>query len=51
MKTILVVDDELSILKMLSDYLKSKYQIIAAINGQTALKFIKEKKPDLMIVD
>jgi two-component system phosphate regulon response regulator PhoB len=45
------VDDELSILKMLSDYLKSKYQIVTAINGQTALKFIKEKKPDLMIVD
>ena len=51
MKTILVVDDELSILKMLSDYLKSKYQIVTAINGQTALKFIKEKKPDLLIVD
>ena len=51
MKTILIVDDELSILKMLSDYLKSKYQIVTAINGQTALKFIKEKKPDLMIVD
>jgi len=50
-KTILIVDDELSILKMLSDYLKSKYQIVTAINGQTALKFIKEKKPDLMIVD
>ena len=51
MKTILIVDDELSILKMLSDYLKSKYQIVTAINGQTALKFIKEKKPDLMILD
>ena len=51
MKTILIVDDELSILKMLSDYLKSKYQIVTAINGQTALKFIKEKNPDLMIVD
>jgi len=50
-KTILIVDDELSILKMLSDYLKSKYQIVTAINGQTALKFIKEKKPDLMILD
>jgi len=50
-KTILIVDDELSILKMLSDYLKSKYRIVTAINGQTALKFIKEKKPDLMIVD
>ena len=32
MKTILIVDDELSILKMLSDYLKSKYQIVTAIN-------------------
>jgi two-component system phosphate regulon response regulator PhoB len=51
MKTLLLVDDETSILKMLSDYLRGSYNIINAINGNTALKFVEEKSPDLVVLD
>ena len=51
MNTILLVDDETAILQMLSDYLKANYQIKRAINGRTALNFLKQESPDLIITD
>ena len=51
MNTVLLVDDESAILQMLGDYLKPSYNIKRAINGKTAIKFIKEQSPDLIVLD
>ncbi|MCH9645497.1 MAG: response regulator [Proteobacteria bacterium] len=51
MNTVLLVDDESAILQMLGDYLKPNYNIKRAINGKTAIKFIKEQSPDLIVLD
>ena len=51
-KKILVVDDERFNIKVLSDLLKSEYKLMAAINGQQALKAASsEKPPDLILLD
>ena len=51
MNTILLVDDESAILQMLGDYLRPSYNIKRAINGKTAIKFIKEESPDIVVLD
>jgi two-component system phosphate regulon response regulator PhoB len=51
MYNLLIIDDEIAILKMLTSVLKSKYKIKQAINGKTAINFIKTTIPDLIIVD
>lgn len=51
-KTILVVDDEITILNLLEDVLKARgYGIIKAQGGPKALKILKKTKPDLIILD
>jgi len=53
-KTILVVEDEADILKIIIFRLKKAgYQIMTAINGREALDLLKKKdsKPDLIILD
>lgn len=51
-KKILVVDDELDILKITAFILKKAgYEIITAGNGQVALDLIRDKKPDLILLD
>lgn len=49
--SILLVDDEIAILQMLVEFLGDKYNIKNAINGKTALNFIKQEKFDLVITD
>lgn len=49
--TILLIDDEVAILQMLVEYLRDKYHIKKAINGKTALNFIKQENIDLVITD
>lgn len=51
MNTLLLVDDETAILQMLGDFLKSEYRIRRAINGKTALNFIKQDTPDIIVLD
>jgi DNA-binding NtrC family response regulator len=54
MKTrkILVVDDEQGILDLFKKVLdKEGYAVITALNGQEALKAVKEENPDLIILD
>ena len=49
---ILVVDDELSIVKFLRANLESKgYEVLAAMNGAEALQTIERELPDLVILD
>jgi len=51
-KRILVVDDELSIIKFLRSNLEDKgYQVLTATNGAEALHLIEKELPDLVILD
>ena len=51
-KTILIVEDELDILKIIAFRLKkSGYKIITATGGKEALAILKETKPDLILLD
>ena len=52
MKTILVVDDEAKIVKLLRDYLeRAGFTVRAAADGKSALSLARTEKPDLMILD
>lgn len=52
MKTILVVDDELKIIKLLRDYLeRAGYGVRTASDGKTALATAHFEKPDLILLD
>lgn len=51
-KTILVVDDEPSILKLLSFILSSQYEMVIKISGIEAMSWLEEgNDPDLIISD
>ncbi len=52
MKTILVVDDEVKIVKLLRDYLeRAGFAVRAAGDGKSALSLARTEKPDLIILD
>ncbi|CAN5348785.1 response regulator transcription factor [soil metagenome] len=51
-QTILVVDDEPSIVEVLSLYLSREgYSVLSADNGETALHLAREARPDLIVLD
>lgn len=51
-KTILIVDDELEIRKMLSRLLaRAGYRVLETDRGVTALRIVKEQTPDLIVLD
>jgi len=51
-KKILIVDDDLDILKLLTVRFKAKdFSIITATDGQGALAKVKAEQPDLIILD
>lgn len=52
MKTILVVDDEPQIAEIASDYLRrAEFDVIVAADGARALALVRERHPDLIILD
>jgi DNA-binding response OmpR family regulator len=52
MSRILIVDDEPAILRGLADNLKRElHEVWTAADGETGYRLIKEKKPDLVILD
>ena len=52
MTTILVVEDEETVLKMLAFNLEEEgYTVLTAMDGEQALQIIRKKKPDLIILD
>ena len=49
---ILVVDDEIEVVRLLKDFLTSKdYEVYTALNGADALALVKEVKPDIVLLD
>ncbi|MGN0377218.1 MAG: response regulator, partial [Suilimivivens sp.] len=50
-KHVLVVDDDPMILKLMKEQLKDSYMVGTAISGAIALKFLENKKTDLIILD
>ena len=50
-KHVLVVDDDPMMLKLIKEQLKDSYTVATAINGAIALKFLENKKTDLIILD
>jgi CheY-like chemotaxis protein len=51
-KTVLLVDDEQSMLKVLERRLSSwGFDVVLADNGRDALRLAKERKPDLILLD
>ena len=52
MKTILVVDDEPKIVKLVRDYLEAAgFQVLSAGDGPAALERARSSKPDLVVLD
>ena len=52
MSSILVVEDDPAILRALADNLKSEaYTVFTAMDGDAGYKLIREKKPDLVVLD
>ncbi len=51
-KTILSIEDEPSLQRVLSDTLEQKgYKVLKAMDGETGWKMSKEEKPDLILLD
>lgn len=50
-KSILVVDDDPMMLKLIKEQLKDTYSVATAINGGIALKFLESKRADLILLD
>lgn len=50
-KCILAVDDTAIVLTRISDALKNDYEVITVNSGVRALKCLKERKPDLILLD
>lgn len=50
-KQIVAVDDSAIILKMLEKVLGEKYELHAFVSGTRALQYLKDRTPDLIILD
>lgn len=50
-KHILVVDDDPMMLKLIKEHLKDSYAVGTAISGSLALKFLQNKKTDMVLLD
>ena len=51
-RTLLVVDDEKKILRLLRDYLKAAgYRVLTAYDGCQALALARQAQPDLIVLD
>lgn len=52
MGTILIVEDTLSEMELISHYLReSGYSVISAVSAREALKIAVEKRPDVIVTD
>ena len=52
MKTVLVVDDELKITRLVRDYLhQAGFSVLTAADGQSALAVARSEQPDMIVLD
>ncbi|MDY7041395.1 MAG: response regulator transcription factor [Chloroflexota bacterium] len=52
MKTILLVDDDKKIVRLVRDYLEAAgFQVLTAYDGTTALAIFRHERPDLIVLD
>ena len=49
--TVLLVDDELINIKILSDVLKEEYEVVFATRGEEGIRLALELKPDIILLD
>jgi DNA-binding response OmpR family regulator len=50
--TILVVDDEARIVKLVRDYLeRAGFSVLTARDGETAMQLVRREQPDLIVLD
>ncbi len=50
-KTILVVDDSVTMLKTINKQLVGEYEVATAVSGKVALKYLEKKQADLILLD
>lgn len=50
-KHVLVVDDDVRMLRLIKKYLDNDYDVATAVNGKVALKFLQTKHTDLILLD
>lgn len=50
-KCILAVDDNAIVLTRISDTLSNDYEVVTVNSGLRALRYLKEEKPDLILMD
>jgi DNA-binding NtrC family response regulator len=48
---ILVVDDERDIVDTLTEHFETTYDVAAALDGAHAIKLVRKKRPDLILLD
>ena len=51
MEKVLIVDDEVDILKVIKKYLHDDYDVVTATNGHDALEIYKQEKPSVLVTD
>ena len=49
--TVLIVDDNASLLRMLNLMLKDKYNVLAATSGDQVFSVIETRRPDVILLD
>ncbi len=50
-RTILIVDDDLTYLKMVNEWLKEDYAVSLANSAKQAFSYLEEHSPDLILLD
>lgn len=51
MKKILIVEDDPELLELERSILKKEYETMTAASGEEAIKLIREKRPDMVLLD
>ena len=50
-KRILAVDDDIIVLTRLTNILRNDYELVTVNSGMRALRYLREEKPDLILLD
>lgn len=50
-KTILIVDDDIRMVRVIKRYLETDYNVASAVSGSVALRYLSKRKVDLILLD